>query len=127
MTGIVTNQCVESAVRDAADRAGLDAHADSAGTAAYHIGEPPDPRSISTAARHGVDIGAVASLELRDDLLTESREMHCAYHDIAREIAVSDLSMMHPLDRHIADVVSCAPEQVGIQRPRADARSRIVF
>ncbi len=29
---------------------------DSAGTHGYHIGEPPDPRAIETAARRGVDL-----------------------------------------------------------------------
>jgi protein-tyrosine phosphatase len=29
---------------------------DSAGTAAYHVGELPDERSISTAADHGIDL-----------------------------------------------------------------------
>ena len=29
---------------------------DSAGTANYHSGNPPDPRSIKTAARHGINI-----------------------------------------------------------------------
>lgn len=29
---------------------------DSAGTGGYHIGNPPDPRSVAIAALHGVDI-----------------------------------------------------------------------
>lgn len=29
---------------------------DSAGTHAYHVGEPPDPRSVQTAQRHGIDL-----------------------------------------------------------------------
>ncbi len=29
---------------------------DSAGTGAWHVGDPPDPRSVETAARHGIDI-----------------------------------------------------------------------
>ena len=29
---------------------------DSAGTHGYHVGEPPDPRSIEAAARRGVDL-----------------------------------------------------------------------
>lgn len=29
---------------------------DSAGTAAYHVGEKPDPRSVDTAKKHGIDI-----------------------------------------------------------------------
>ncbi|TVQ42481.1 MAG: low molecular weight phosphotyrosine protein phosphatase [Saprospirales bacterium] len=34
----------------------LDWEVDSAGTSAYHVGEKPDPRSISTAADNGIDI-----------------------------------------------------------------------
>ena len=29
---------------------------DSAGTAAYHVGETPDPRSVAVARAHGIDI-----------------------------------------------------------------------
>jgi len=29
---------------------------DSAGTAAYHVGNPPDPRSVAVAYKHGIDI-----------------------------------------------------------------------
>jgi protein-tyrosine phosphatase len=29
---------------------------DSAGTASYHVGSSPDPRSIKTAMKHGIDI-----------------------------------------------------------------------
>ena len=29
---------------------------DSAGTAGYHVGNPPDPRSVEVAAAHGIDI-----------------------------------------------------------------------
>ena len=35
---------------------GLDWEVDSAGTGAYHVGEKPDSRSITTAKRHGIDI-----------------------------------------------------------------------
>jgi len=31
---------------------------DSAGTAAYHVGNPPDPRSQEVAQSHGIDISA---------------------------------------------------------------------
>lgn len=53
---ICRSPLAEGAFRNAAKKAGLDVFADSAGTAAYHIGEPPDPRSIATAARRGIDI-----------------------------------------------------------------------
>jgi protein-tyrosine phosphatase len=31
---------------------------DSAGTASYHLGKQPDPRSIAVAKKHGIDISA---------------------------------------------------------------------
>jgi protein-tyrosine phosphatase len=34
----------------------LEVEVDSAGTADYHVGEPPDRRSIAAARRHGYDI-----------------------------------------------------------------------
>ena len=53
---ICRSPLAEAAFRLAAEEAGLDFHVDSAGTAAYHVGEPPDHRAIATAARYGVDI-----------------------------------------------------------------------
>ena len=37
---------------------------DSAGTGGYHAGEPPDPRSITTAESMGIDIGRQRSRKL---------------------------------------------------------------
>jgi protein-tyrosine phosphatase len=34
----------------------LDVHVDSAGTHAYHLGQPPDPRACRAAERRGVDL-----------------------------------------------------------------------
>ena len=53
---ICRSPLAEAALRSVADREGLAAQIDSAGTAAYHIGYPPDPRSIATAAEQGIDI-----------------------------------------------------------------------
>ncbi len=53
---ICRSPLAEAAFRKAADDAGLDAEADSAGTADYHVGSAPDPRSIATAAGYGIDI-----------------------------------------------------------------------
>ena len=58
----------EGAFRAAAERAGLEVTAASAGTAGYHIGEAPDPRAIATAQAHGVAIGHYVGRQLaRDD------------------------------------------------------------
>jgi len=53
---ICRSPLAEAAFRAAAGEAGLAVRTDSVGTAAYHVGEPPDPRSIRTAAKHGIDI-----------------------------------------------------------------------
>lgn len=38
---------------------------DSCGTQGYHVGDPPDPRSIATARRHGVDLSTLRARQLR--------------------------------------------------------------
>jgi len=60
----------EGAFRTAAEKAGLDAVADSAGTADYHIGHNPDPRAIDTARRNGVQISAAIGRQLSADDFT---------------------------------------------------------
>lgn len=54
---ICRSPLAEAAFRAAAERAGVDAIADSAGTGEWHVGRPPDPRSQAVARRHGIDIG----------------------------------------------------------------------
>lgn len=61
---ICRSPMAEGAFRKAAKEAGLDCEVDSVGTAAYHIGEPPDPRAIATARKHGVDIASALGRQL---------------------------------------------------------------
>jgi protein-tyrosine phosphatase len=44
---------------------------DSAGTHAYHVGNPPDPRSQQTALRHGIDISTQRARQASSDDLRE--------------------------------------------------------
>jgi protein-tyrosine phosphatase len=37
---------------------------DSAGTANYHVGEPPDPRSVTAARRRGYDLSALRARQV---------------------------------------------------------------
>jgi len=53
---ICRSPLAEAAFRAEAERVGLAVRADSAGTADYHVGEPPDPRAIRTARAKGIDI-----------------------------------------------------------------------
>jgi protein-tyrosine phosphatase len=55
---ICRSPLAEAAFRRAAEQAGLDVEADSAGTGDWHIGSPPDHRAQAEACRHGIDISA---------------------------------------------------------------------
>lgn len=46
---------------------GLHAEVDSAGTAAYHEGEKPDPRSQAIAFKHGIDISKQRARQFQVD------------------------------------------------------------
>lgn len=66
--------------REAAAR-GLDWEIASGGTAGYHTGNPPDPRSVAVAREHGLDISAqrshrvtLADLEHYDLILGMDRQ-----------------------------------------------------
>lgn len=65
---ICRSPMAEGAFRAAAQDRGLSCHADSAGTASYHLGSPPDPRAIAVASRNGIDISGQAARQIeRDD------------------------------------------------------------
>jgi protein-tyrosine phosphatase len=55
---ICRSPLAEGIFREAAARAGMADRfdIDSAGTGAWHVGSPPDPRSVAVARRHGIDI-----------------------------------------------------------------------
>ena len=53
---ICRSPLAEGILRQKVEAAGLDWEVDSAGTGAWHIGNPPDPRSVAEAARRGLDI-----------------------------------------------------------------------
>jgi len=53
---ICRSPLAEAALRDAAARAGVAIEVDSAGTGAWHVGDPPDRRAQAEARRHGIDI-----------------------------------------------------------------------
>lgn len=46
---------------------GVEIEVDSAGTHDYHVGDPPDPRSIAAAARRGVDLRQLRARLIRDE------------------------------------------------------------
>ncbi len=46
---------------------GHEIEADSAGTHGYHVGEPPDPRTVETAAARGFDLSALRARRVQPD------------------------------------------------------------
>jgi len=53
---ICRSPLAEGIMRKNIEAAGLDAMVDSSGTAHFHIGQSPDPRSIESGKKHGIDI-----------------------------------------------------------------------
>lgn len=54
-------------MRIAAERAGIDVEIESAATGEWHVGHPPDPRSVAVAERHGVDISDYRARRVRGE------------------------------------------------------------
>ena len=61
---ICRSPLAEAAFRQEAARAGLEAHAESAGTGDWHAGEPPDRRAQAVARRHGIDIASLRARQV---------------------------------------------------------------
>jgi protein-tyrosine phosphatase len=59
---------------------------DSVGTGNWHAGEPPDPRAIATAARHGVDISGLRARQLSRDDYARHDWLLCADHNHLRDV-----------------------------------------
>jgi protein-tyrosine phosphatase len=61
MGNICRSPTVEGVLRDRLRRAGLDARVevDSAGTHSWHVGNPPDPRSVAHARKRGIDLSTL--------------------------------------------------------------------
>jgi protein-tyrosine phosphatase len=61
---ICRSPLAEAAFRREAERLGLDAEIDSAGTADWHVGRPPDARAVAAAARNGIDISPLRARQV---------------------------------------------------------------
>lgn len=105
---ICRSPLAEAAFRHAASEAGLDAEADSCGTAAYHVGEPPDPRSIAEAKKHGIDISGYRGRQLH------ARDFHEFTHIYALD------------EQNLADIDARAPAghtaRIGLLMDAVDVR-----
>lgn len=61
---ICRSPMAEGAMREAAEKRGLDIAVDSAGTGGWHAGDPPDTRAQAEAKRHGVDISGLRGRQI---------------------------------------------------------------
>lgn len=89
---ICRSPTAEAAMREAAEAAGIDVLVDSAGTADYHVGEGPDPRTVTAADRSGLTLTSVgrqvSEQDFEDfDLLVA---MDQANHDDLMRLAPDD-------------------------------------
>lgn len=64
---ICRSPTVEAVARSEFARAGLEVEVDSAGTADYHVGKPPDPRSIAAGRAHGYDLSPLRARRIVAD------------------------------------------------------------
>jgi len=64
---ICRSPTAEGVFRHCVEKAGLAARitSDSAGTHDYHIGEPPDPRTLAAARRRGYELGELRARRVR--------------------------------------------------------------
>lgn len=65
---ICRSPVAEAAVREAAVEAGLDVTVDSAGTGAYHVGNPPDERMVAAGRDAGMVVDGQARRVVAHDL-----------------------------------------------------------
>ncbi len=69
MGNICRSPTAQGVFRKLVAEAGLETsvHVESAGTHAYHVGEPPDTRAVQAAKRRGVDIGDLCARQVTQD------------------------------------------------------------
>ncbi|HEY0327050.1 MAG TPA: low molecular weight protein-tyrosine-phosphatase [Allosphingosinicella sp.] len=88
---ICRSPLAEAALRAEADRIGLDLEVDSAGTGDWHLGYPPDPRSVAVAERNGVDISHLRARQVGPE------DFHAFDHIVALDLQnLTNLEGMRP-------------------------------
>ncbi len=85
---ICRSPMAEGALRHRLAQAGLDGEVavDSAGLGAWHAGQPPDPRAIACAARHGVDIAHQRARQLCPADYADFDWLLCADHAVLEDV-----------------------------------------
>ncbi|WP_260923295.1 low molecular weight protein-tyrosine-phosphatase [Novosphingobium sp. 9] len=98
---ICRSPLAEAAMQHEALAARLTLDIDSAGTGAWHVGNPPDPRSIAEAARHGIDISHYAARQVTtedfhrfDHIVALDRSNLANLQRLAPDDGTANLSML---------------------------------
>lgn len=73
-------------MRKAAREAGLTLEIDSAGTAHWHTGKPPDLRAQSVAQRYGADISGLRARQINAQDFNRFSHIYALDHDNLRDI-----------------------------------------
>lgn len=107
---ICRSPLAEAAFRLEAERVGLDVEIDSAGTADWHAGKAPDPRSVAVARDAGIDIsGTTARQVIPEDFRRFDHILALDRKNLA------DLEAMKPTDgtAEVALLLDVVPERRG--------------
>ncbi len=98
---ICRSPLAKAAFRAEAEKAGLDVEVDSAGTAHWHVGEPPDRRARAEAQRRGVDISGYRARQVTADdfrrfshIVALDIENHSALRALRPRDATAELSLL---------------------------------
>lgn len=68
---------------------------DSAGTGAWHVGQPPDPRAIATARNYGVDISGLRGRQLSRGDFSRHDWLLCADRSNLRDVRAAGPAEAH--------------------------------
>lgn len=107
---ICRSPAAEAAIRRAAHQRGLELEVDSAGTGAWHLGQPPHPRSVAAAGLVGLQLGGAArqvspaDLEYFDLVVAMDRWNHDDLLALAPDPATrSKIRMFRPDGQDVPD------------------------
>jgi protein-tyrosine phosphatase len=88
---ICRSPLAEAALQAEAERLGIELEIDSAGTGDWHVGNPPDRRSIAVARRNGVEISHLRARQV------EREDFYRFDHIVALDAQnLADLRAMQP-------------------------------
>lgn len=83
---ICRSPLAEGLLRARAEAAGLALRLDSVGIGRWHLGQPPDPRAVDVAARHGIDISGLRARQIDSHDYRRFDLLLCADRGIRSEV-----------------------------------------